>query len=208
MSHATFTQGNLVDSLLLVVGSQIANLTFGHSFGHNLCFRCPNGSYELILDIYVLINFQWYIYIFNPLGFDPCNHSLNIRESTRTPIPKVGVPLGVWGSIPSHSLALSGACGMTPRLPSWPTTLQPLALVVSLRLRLRQLIKGEMTLKPILLLCDPIVIINALVSYVTGLEERFWPSIILTATNVTFSTNAKSCCHTNSLLMKHVDAPK
>jgi len=42
------------------VGSQIANLTFDLSFGHNLCFKCPNGSCEPILDIYVSIAFQWY----------------------------------------------------------------------------------------------------------------------------------------------------
>ncbi len=60
MLHATFTQRNQVDSLLLVVGSQIVNLTPGPSFGHNLCFRCPNGSCEPILDIYISISFQWY----------------------------------------------------------------------------------------------------------------------------------------------------
>jgi hypothetical protein len=43
VSHATCTQGNWVDSRLLVVGSQITNLTLGLSFGHNLCFKCPNG---------------------------------------------------------------------------------------------------------------------------------------------------------------------
>ncbi len=41
--HATCTQGNQVDSRLLMVGSQTANLIFGLSFGHNLCFKCPNG---------------------------------------------------------------------------------------------------------------------------------------------------------------------
>jgi hypothetical protein len=51
MWHTTYTQGNRVDSWLLVVGSQIVNLTPGLSFGHNLCFKCPNGSYEPILDI-------------------------------------------------------------------------------------------------------------------------------------------------------------
>jgi hypothetical protein len=79
-----------------VVGSQIANLTFDLSFGFNLCFRCPNGSCEPILDIYVLRNFQWYKELFNPMGFDPCNCSLKIRESIETPTPKVGVHLGVW----------------------------------------------------------------------------------------------------------------
>ncbi len=52
MLHATCMQGNWVDFKLLM-GSQIANLTPDPSFGHNLCFRCSNGSCEPILDIYV-----------------------------------------------------------------------------------------------------------------------------------------------------------
>jgi hypothetical protein len=51
MLHATCTQGNQVDSWLLMVGNQIASLTFAPSFGHNLCFKCPNGSCEPILDM-------------------------------------------------------------------------------------------------------------------------------------------------------------
>jgi hypothetical protein len=51
MWHATCMQGNQGDFRPLVVGSQIANLTFGPSFGHNLCFKYPNGSCKLILDI-------------------------------------------------------------------------------------------------------------------------------------------------------------
>jgi hypothetical protein len=51
MWHVTFTQGNRVNSWLLVAGSQIVNLTLGPSFDHNLCFKCPNGSCEPILDI-------------------------------------------------------------------------------------------------------------------------------------------------------------
>ncbi len=66
----------------------------------------------------------------------------------------------------------------------------------------------EMTLKTTLLLCDLIVTINALVSCITGLEERLRPMITLTATCVVFSTNTKLWCHTNSLPMKHVDAPE
>jgi hypothetical protein len=108
VSHATCTEESWVDSRLLVVESQIVNLTPDLSFGHNLCFRCPNGSCEPILDIYVSITFQWYTKLFNAMGFDPCNRSLKIRESTGSPTPKVGVPMGVWGSIPSHSLALPG----------------------------------------------------------------------------------------------------
>jgi hypothetical protein len=51
MWHTNCTQGNRGNSWLLVVGSQIANSTVGLSFGHNLCFRCPNGSCEPISDI-------------------------------------------------------------------------------------------------------------------------------------------------------------
>jgi hypothetical protein len=67
-------------------------------------------------------------------------------------------------------------------------------------------VRYEMTLKTILLLYDPIVIINDLISCIIGFEKRFQPSIISTANGVTFSTNAKLCCHTNSLLMKHANA--
>jgi hypothetical protein len=49
-----------VDSRLLVVGSQTANLTPGPSFAHNLGCRCPNGSCEAILDIYTSRPFHWY----------------------------------------------------------------------------------------------------------------------------------------------------
>ncbi len=51
MSHATWTQGNRGDSQLLVVKSQLDNLTPGPSFGHNLCVKCSNGSCKPILDI-------------------------------------------------------------------------------------------------------------------------------------------------------------
>jgi hypothetical protein len=40
MWHATYTQGNQGDSKLLMISSQIANLTPDLSFGHNLCFKC------------------------------------------------------------------------------------------------------------------------------------------------------------------------
>jgi hypothetical protein len=120
-------QGNWIDSRLLMIRNQIANLTLDLSFGHNLCFRCLNKSCKPILDTY--ISFQWYKKIFNLLGFNLRNRSLNIRESTRTPTPKVEVPLGVWGFIPSHFLSLLGFL-------SWPITLQALALVTSSRLGL------------------------------------------------------------------------
>jgi len=40
-----------VNSGLFVVRSQTGNSTPGPSFGHNLCFRCPNEQFEPILDI-------------------------------------------------------------------------------------------------------------------------------------------------------------
>jgi hypothetical protein len=137
MLHATCTQGNWVDSWLLVVGSQIGSLTPNLSFDHNLCFKCPSGQCEPILGIYVSIDFQWYKGLFKLMGFDPCNCALNIQESIWDSNSQHGSSLG---SVRVHSLtlfALSGACEVIPRSPSWLATLQPLALVVSPRLGLR-----------------------------------------------------------------------
>jgi hypothetical protein len=103
-------------SWLLVVGSQIANLTFGPSFGHNLCFKNSNGSCVLILSIHVWRAFQWYKEGFNLMSFDPCDCSLKIKESIGTPTPKVGAHLGMWGFIPSHSPTLPGAWDVTHEL--------------------------------------------------------------------------------------------
>jgi hypothetical protein len=89
-----------------MVGSQIANLTPNLSFGHNLCVKCPNGSCEPMLNIYVRRNFQSYKELFNPMGFGPFNHSLKIWKSIKSPIPKVGTHLGVRDSFP-HILAHS-----------------------------------------------------------------------------------------------------
>jgi hypothetical protein len=54
MSHVVCTQMNQVDSRLFLIRSQIGSLTPDLSFGHNLCFRCPNEQCEPILNIYVL----------------------------------------------------------------------------------------------------------------------------------------------------------
>jgi len=76
-----------VDSRLLVVGSQIASLTPGLSFAHNLGCRCPNGSCEAILDIYTLRPFHWYKEHPNARCLAPCNQALNFWESRRIPSP-------------------------------------------------------------------------------------------------------------------------
>jgi len=139
MWHASCTQGNWVDARLLVVRSQTANLTPDLSFGHNLCFRCPNGWCKRILEIYVSIAFQWYKELLEPLGFDLRNHSLNIRESTMTLIPNMGVHLGVWGFFPSHSFALSRHENATPELSLGPHPCKFFALVISPKLGSQQL---------------------------------------------------------------------
>jgi hypothetical protein len=85
VSHFTCTHRNRVDSRLLVVKSQIASLTPGPSFDHNLCCRCPNGSYEAILNIYTSRNFQRNKKHLNARCFDPCDCTLSFWESRRTP---------------------------------------------------------------------------------------------------------------------------
>jgi hypothetical protein len=121
--HTTWTQGNWGGSWLLMVESQIVNLTFGPSFGHNLCFRCPNGSCKPILNIYISRYFQWYKKILNPICFDPCNCSLKIWKSIEIPTPKVGTHFRTWKFIPLHSPTLPRAWDVTPGLPFWPTPL-------------------------------------------------------------------------------------
>jgi hypothetical protein len=64
-----------------VVGSQIGNLTPSPSFGHNLCFRCPNGSCEPISDIYAPRVFQQCKECLHLMSFNPCNRPLKIQES-------------------------------------------------------------------------------------------------------------------------------
>jgi hypothetical protein len=71
MLHATCMQGNQSDSQLLLVMSQISHLTSDLFFGHNLCFKCLNGSCEPILYIYTPRDFRWYKELLNPMGFDP-----------------------------------------------------------------------------------------------------------------------------------------
>jgi hypothetical protein len=125
MWHVACSQVNRVDSRLLVVGSQIANLTPGLSFAHNLCFRCPNGSCEAILDIYTSRPFQWYKEFFKARRFDPCNGALKIQESFWDSNSQHGSSLG---SVRVDSLTLShipGSMWCDSRASSWPAPLQP-----------------------------------------------------------------------------------
>ncbi len=116
MSHVIYKQVNRVDSWLFLIRSQTGNLTPSPSFGHNLCFRCPNEQCEPILDIYVPKAFQWYKERQKPLSFDPSNFSLKFWKSIRIPSPKVGVALGVWRFTPESMWCDSRAF-------SWPAPL-------------------------------------------------------------------------------------
>jgi hypothetical protein len=58
VSHFRIGCRKEVDSRLLVVESQIVNLTPDPSFAHNLGCRCPNDQCEAILDIYASRPFQ------------------------------------------------------------------------------------------------------------------------------------------------------
>jgi len=136
MSHVVCSWVNRVDSWLFLVESQIGSLTSSPSFGHNLCFKCPNEQCKLILNIYVPRGFQWYKERHKTLSFDPWSRSLKFRESTETPSPKVRVALGVWGFTPLHFPTLPGVCDVTPRLPLGPQPCNPFALVASPRLGL------------------------------------------------------------------------
>jgi len=89
-----------------MVKSQIYTSILDFFGGHNLCYKYSNGLCEPILNTYISRNFQYYKKNFNPMNFDPWKFFLKIRKSVGTPIPKMGVHLGVCGFIPSHFLAL------------------------------------------------------------------------------------------------------
>jgi hypothetical protein len=65
--------------------AQYVVVTPGPSFNHNLCCRCPNGSYEAIFDIYTSRPFQRYKKHLKARSFDLCNRAMKLRESQRTP---------------------------------------------------------------------------------------------------------------------------
>jgi hypothetical protein len=121
MSHATYTRGDRVNSRLLVVGSQTVNLIFDLSFGHNLCFRCSNGS-KPILNIFVSISFQWYKEPFEPMGFTPAIALWKFGSPLGFQLPKGEFTWECEGSFP-HTLLHSREHKMW--LPGFPLGPQP-----------------------------------------------------------------------------------
>ncbi len=131
MWYNTCMQGNQGDSWLLMVVSQIIDLIPDPSFGHNVCFKYPNGSCKHILNIYILKTFEWYKELFNPMSVNLYNLLLKIWESIGTPTVKIRAHLVVWGFIPSLLPALLKTWNVTLKLHFWPTPLQAFALVTS-----------------------------------------------------------------------------
>jgi hypothetical protein len=76
LSHSFCTPRGRVDSRLFVVGSQIASLTPGLSFAHNLCYKCLNGPCKAIFDIYTSSPFQQYKEHIKKRCFDLYNWTL------------------------------------------------------------------------------------------------------------------------------------
>jgi hypothetical protein len=72
MLHSQSARRERVDSQLLVVGSQIANLTPDPSFAHNLGGRCPNDQCKAVFDICASRPFQRHQERLNARCFGPC----------------------------------------------------------------------------------------------------------------------------------------
>jgi hypothetical protein len=89
VSHSPSARWEQIDSRLLVVGSQTANLTPGPSFAHNLGCRCSNDQCEAISDIYTSRPFQWHQEHPKARCFAPCCWTLKIWESRRAPNPQL-----------------------------------------------------------------------------------------------------------------------
>jgi hypothetical protein len=68
-------------------------------------------------------------------------------------------------------------------------------------------LRDEMTLKTTLLVWEPMVTSNGLISWVIGRDERLQSSMTSNGNNVCFSTKINLYCHTNFLSIKHVDVP-
>jgi hypothetical protein len=90
---------------------------------------------HLCFEIFLMV----YKEIFNLMSFNPWNRPLKIWESIRTPTFKVKAHLRLCGFIPSHSPTLPWAWTVTPRLHSWISPLQVVALIANPRLRLWQI---------------------------------------------------------------------
>jgi hypothetical protein len=114
------------------------------------------------------------------MGFAPCNHILKIRESIWDFNSHNGSSLG---RVKVHSLTLftlPKACDVTPGSAFWPTTLQPLALVASPRLGLRQQVLYEVKYVG----HYPFIIIFALLLVSISFRENLFFAYVIVLSNI------------------------
>jgi len=120
MLQALWNQVNWVDSWLFLVGSQTGNLIPDLSFGHNLCFKCPNEQCKPILEIYVSRAFQCHKKnVTSHWGLTPEIALWSFGSPPGLHLPKWELPWECEGSLPhtpSHFLTLLGVCDVTPGL--------------------------------------------------------------------------------------------
>jgi len=83
-----------------MIMNQIGNLTPNPFFGHNLCFKYPNGSCEPILDIYVPRAFQYYKENFNTMGLTPAIAFWKFGGPSGLQLPKWELAWECGGSFP------------------------------------------------------------------------------------------------------------
>jgi hypothetical protein len=88
------------------------------SFDHNSCILGPNEQCEGILNIYTLINFQWYLGESNWCLFSLSTKALNIWNSHTNATPKVGMDLGVIGLDLLHFPPFAKLC-FSPKHTLW-----------------------------------------------------------------------------------------
>jgi hypothetical protein len=126
ISYVIYKQINQGNSWLWMVGSQIGSLTLSISFGHNLCFKYLNGTYEPILNIYILKTLQWYNEIFDLMNLGSWKCSLKIWRSIGLSTPKMGTHLKKCGFIVSHLFTFFEAWNVIPKLHFGPHLCKPL----------------------------------------------------------------------------------
>ncbi len=121
ISHTRFGGREEVDSRLLVVGSQIASLTPGPSFSHNLGYRCPNDQCEAIFYIYASRPFQWHQEHLNARCFGPCCRALNIQESRRATNPHFFQVLNFTPTLGQSRVATPKVSWIKEHTPTFPS---------------------------------------------------------------------------------------
>jgi hypothetical protein len=118
ISHATFMQGNWDNSRFLVIGSRIANLTPGPSFGHNV-FQMSKWVMQTHFKHLCFNSFQMVWKTLRAIGFWPLQ---SLSEHSGVHWDFNSRSERSFGSVRVHSLTLS----FTPGFPLGPQPCKPL----------------------------------------------------------------------------------